>query len=224
MKYVLVAIALIIIILGLVTCPKAQPADALPGYPVTRVVDGDTFICNMDGIDTRIRLIGVDTPESVHPNKDVEYFGIEASNFLKGLLEGQKVFFEYDANNNSISHKDRYGRTLAYAYRSRDSLFINAEIIKQGYGHAYTRFPFQYMESFLKYERDARLQQVGLWADADAGKISETTENDTVMVYFSPSTKKYHRAGCRYVTKKSTAIPKSEAIARGLEACKICEP
>lgn len=221
MKYVLVAIGLIIIILGLVTCPKAQPADALPGYPVLRVVDGDTFICNMEGIDTRIRLIGVDTPESVHPNKEVEHFGIEASNFLKGLLEGEKVYFEYDANNNATGHKDRYGRTLAYAYRSRDSLFVNAEIIKQGYGHAYTSYPFQYMENFLKYERDARLQQLGLWADAEPEPPAEA---DSVMVYFNPSTKKYHRENCRYVGEKSTAIPKSEAIAKGMEACKICQP
>ncbi|MDD3535402.1 MAG: thermonuclease family protein [Candidatus Cloacimonetes bacterium] len=224
MKYVLIAIGLIIIILGLVTCPQAQPAEELPGYPVLRVVDGDTFICEMEGIDTRIRLIGVDTPESVHPNKEVEYFAIEASNFLKKLLEGEKVFFEYDATNNSTGHKDRYGRTLAYAYRSRDSLFINAEIIKQGYGHAYTSYPFQYMENFLKYERDARVQQVGLWAELESGESGEPTENDTVMVYFTPSTKKYHRQSCRYVTEKSTAIPKSEAIAKGMEACKICSP
>ncbi|HNQ42850.1 MAG TPA: thermonuclease family protein, partial [Candidatus Cloacimonadota bacterium] len=58
------------------------------GYKVIRVVDGDTFIIDMDGLETRIRLIGVDTPESVHPNKDVEAFGLEASAFLKQLLAG----------------------------------------------------------------------------------------------------------------------------------------
>ena len=104
---------------------------------VERVVDGDTIIVQGVG---RVRLIGVDTPETVHPRRPVECFGKEASAFTKRLLHGQRVRLEYDQE-----RTDRYGRTLAYVYLSSGT-FANAEIIRQGYGHAYTRFPFRYLE------------------------------------------------------------------------------
>jgi len=75
------------------------------------------------------------------------------------LVEGKKVKLEYD-----WQRIDRYGRTLAYVYL-KDGTFANAEIIKQGYGFAYTKYPFKYMDEFRKYELEARLKGVGLWAD-----------------------------------------------------------
>ncbi|MFQ5454606.1 MAG: thermonuclease family protein [Nitrospirota bacterium] len=121
---------------------------------VIRVIDGDTL--EVAGGE-RIRLIGVDTPETVHPKKPVEYFGKEASQFTKKMVEGKKVKLEYD-----WQRKDKYGRTLAYVYLE-DGTFLNAEIIKQGYGYVYTRFPFKYMDEFRKYEKDARENNIGLW-------------------------------------------------------------
>src|SRR5262249_9114156 len=76
------------------------------GYAVVRVIDGDTIVVKIEGKDTRVRLIGVDTPETVHPNKPVEYYGKEASAFTKKLLEGQRVTLEYDRQKT-----DRYKRT-----------------------------------------------------------------------------------------------------------------
>ena len=109
---------------------------------VKRVVDGDTIIVHYQGKEERVRLIGVDTPETVHPSKPVEYFGKEASGFTKKLLPvGTKVRLEFDHD-----LRDRYGRLLAYVYVGE--ALVNAEIIKQGYGHAYTRFPFKYLEDF----------------------------------------------------------------------------
>jgi micrococcal nuclease len=70
---------------------------------------------------------------------------------------------EYDQANNHIEHKDRYGRTLAYVFLD-DGTLLNAEIIRQGYGHALTRYPFSRMEEFRRLERDAREQRRGLWA------------------------------------------------------------
>jgi micrococcal nuclease len=126
-------------------------------YLCTRVIDGDTIIVNIDGKEERVRLIGVDTPETVHPNKPVEYFGKEASEFTKRMVEGKKVRLEYD-----WQRRDKYGRLLAYIYLE-DGTFLNAEIIKQGYGFAYTRFPFKYLEEFRQYEREARENGRGLW-------------------------------------------------------------
>ena len=123
-------------------------------YTCTRVVDGDTIVVEKIG---KIRLIGVDTPETKHPRKPVEYFGKEASNFTKRMVEGKKVRLKYD-----WQRKDRYGRVLAYVYL-KDGTFLNAELIKQGYGHAYTRYPFKYLEQFIKYEKEARENKRGLW-------------------------------------------------------------
>ena len=125
---------------------------------VTTVIDGDTIKCKIiNGKQETIRLIGVDTPETKHPNKPVEYFGKEASKFTKNLVEGKLVKLEYD-----WQRKDRYGRTLAYVYLE-DGTFVNAEIIKQGYGFAYTKFPFKYFDQFRLYEQQARKNKKGLW-------------------------------------------------------------
>jgi micrococcal nuclease len=122
---------------------------------VQRVVDGDTVILESIG---RVRLIGVDTPESVDPRKPVERFALEASRFLKQLLTGKRVRVEYDQ-----ARYDRYHRTLAYLFLP-DGTFVNEEIIRQGYGFAYTRYPFRYLERFREREREARLSNLGLWA------------------------------------------------------------
>ena len=121
---------------------------------VERVVDGDTIVVRGVG---RVRLIGVDTPETVDPRRPVEFFGREASAFTKRLLEGRRVRLEYDRERN-----DRFGRTLAYVYL-RDGTFANAEIVRRGYGHAYTRFPFRHLERFRRLEREAREAGRGLW-------------------------------------------------------------
>ena len=90
-----------------------------------RVIDGDTI--QLDGGE-RVRLIGVDTPEAVDPRRPVQYFGKEASAFTRRLAEGHTVRLEYGDES-----FDRYQRTLAYVYLE-DGTFLNAEIIRQGYG------------------------------------------------------------------------------------------
>jgi micrococcal nuclease len=120
-----------------------------------RVIDGDTI--ELDGGE-RVRLIGVDTPETVDPRRPVQSFGKEASAFTRRMVEGKNVRLEQDQDT-----RDRYGRTLAYVYL-QDGTFLNAEIIRQGYGHAYTRFPFRYEQQFVQLEREARESSRGLWA------------------------------------------------------------
>jgi micrococcal nuclease len=131
--------------------PSAPPA---PMAKVRRAIDGDTLALSTG---ETVRLIGVDTPETKHPKKPVERFGKEAAAFTKRLVEGKEVRLEYDQQ-----RTDTYGRTLAYVYLA-DGTFLNAEIIRQGYGFAYTRFPFQYLETFRRLEREAREARRGLW-------------------------------------------------------------
>ena len=125
-------------------------------FKCTRVVDGDTIVLSNN---ERVRLIGVDTPETKHPQKPVEYYGKEATAFTNRMVGGKVVKLKYD-----MQKRDKYGRLLAYVYLM-DGTFLNAEIIKQGYGHAYIKLPFKYLEQFRQYEKDAREAKRGLWAD-----------------------------------------------------------
>ena len=191
-----------------------------------RVVDGDTIV--LDGQET-IRLIGVDTPETKDPRKPVEAFGQEAYEFTKSLVEGKKVRLEFDQE-----RVDKYGRTLAYVYLD-DGTFVNAQIILQGYGHAYTAFPFKYMENFRSYERMARERGLGLWGQQGetpapspktitATPKKSTASNENVTVYITRTGAKYHSSGCRYLSRSSIPISLKDAVARGYTPCSVCSP
>jgi micrococcal nuclease len=127
-------------------------------------VDGDTVRVRIPdppaglGAVETIRLIGVDTPETVHPTRPVEAFGREASDFTKARLLNQAVYLAFDWD-----LRDRYGRLLAYIYTAGGRCF-NAELVGEGYGHAYTRFAFHFMDEFRVLEQEARREQRGLWA------------------------------------------------------------
>lgn len=177
-----------------------------------RVVDGDTIV--LDG-DEKVRLIGVDTPETKDPRKPVQYFGKEAYEFTKGLVEGKKVRLEYDQ-----TRIDKYGRTLAYVYLE-DGTFLNAEIIRKGYGFAYTKYPFKYLDEFRQYEKEARENEKGLWSPREEKK-PEVREDTTV--YITKTGKKYHTEDCRYLSKSKIPISLKEAIQRGYTPCSVCSP
>ena len=124
------------------------------------VVDGDTLV--LEGGE-RVRLIGVDTPETVHPSKPVEQFGREASDFTKRMAQGKRVRIELDPEGDT---RDRYGRTLAYVILP-DGRSLNLEIVRHGYSYAYSRSPFSRMEDFWAAEEEAREKGRGLWAEAE---------------------------------------------------------
>lgn len=126
-----------------------------------RVVDRDTIQVWLCGRAEKVRLIGVDTPETVDPRKPVQYFGREASAFTMRLVPGQHVILRDDPMD---QNRDRYHRLLRYVFL-QDGTFVNAEIIRQGYGFAYTKYPFSLTEEFRALEREAREQGRGLWAE-----------------------------------------------------------
>jgi micrococcal nuclease len=159
---IMVRLAPSVLLVFVIGCNSALPTNptsveaAQSLATVTRVIDGDTIV--VEGTGT-VRLIGVDTPETVDPRRPVGYFGKEASDFTKRLATGKRVRLEFDQD-----RTDRYDRTLAYVYLQPDNLLLNAEIIRQGYGFAYTQFPFRMMEQFRALEREAREAGRGLWA------------------------------------------------------------
>ena len=150
----------------------------------------------------------------MHPSKPVEAYGKEASRFLTNLLKGEYVYLVEDPTKNE--KVDRYGRTLAFVYRAPDGLFINAEIVRQGYGHAYVEYPFRYLEEFRQLERFAREVGKGLWSSTDELSSEPATtaqpsskpspvetakpqpqSDDDPIVYVTRTGTKYHRDGCR---------------------------
>jgi micrococcal nuclease len=128
---------------------------------VERHVDGDALWVRGE---VRVRLIGVDTPETKHPQRAVECFGKEASTFLGKLIPiGTEVRLVYD-----VERLDRYGRTLAYLYRLRDGLFVNAELLREGYAQAYTVPPnVAHADEFIALQMRARESRRGLWGACD---------------------------------------------------------
>ncbi len=125
---------------------------------VTRVVDGDTIIANINGTDYRVRFIGMDTPETVHPEKPVEPYGPEASMFTESMLNNKKVFLEYD-----VQHFDRFDRVLAYIWV--DDLMINEQLVKEGLAFVTTYPPnVKYVERFLDAQKHAQEQKINIWS------------------------------------------------------------
>jgi endonuclease YncB( thermonuclease family) len=204
---------LVLILLFALPCPAADPVQSTA--KVLRVIDGDTVVVLLDGKQTTVRLIGVDTPESVDPRKPVQRFGHEAAEFLRGLVEGKPVRLSYEP---AGARLDRYGRTLAYL-RLEDGTFINRELVARGYAFALTKYPFAYMDDFRAAERAAREKALGLWGP-DPAPEKATAET---IVYVTATGKRYHRAGCRALAKSSTAMPLGEVEGR-YKACTVCDP
>lgn len=140
---------------------RAHTAAITPGtYKVTHVTDGDTIEVDMAGTTERIRMIGVDTPETKKPNAPVQCFGPEASSFTAKQLNGTYVRLEADPTNDN---RDRYGRLLRYVYTADGRLF-QEWLVAEGYGFAYTSFPFQKADTFTKLQHEAQRAKAGLWA------------------------------------------------------------
>lgn len=143
--------------------PKTQPTVTAKNnlVPVTRVIDGDTIVVQISGMEEKVRLIGVDAPETVDSHKPIQCFGKEASDEMKRLLTGQDVLLKNDPTQDN---KDKYGRLLRYVYLS-DGTFVDEFLVEQGYAREYTyKVPYQFQKEFRVTEKNAKLASRGLWA------------------------------------------------------------
>jgi len=127
---------------------------------VAHLVDGDTLDVRIDGSVERVRLIGIDTPESVAEDRPVECFGPEAKDRLAELLPvGTQVRLERD-----VEARDRYGRLLAYVFRAGDDLHVNLALVADGYAEARRYEPNVARQGELDAaDAEARADQRGLW-------------------------------------------------------------
>lgn len=168
-RFVLASILAVLLVLltdGSFDSSSIDPVDAriteLNSVYVTDVVDGDTIkVLTKDDEALTVRLIGVDTPESKHPNKEVECFALEAASYLEVMVLEDYVDLELDS---SQGEYDKYGRLLAYVWDGEN--LINAELIENGFGFEYTYdSPYKYQTEFKQLEKDAKYNNKGLWGN-----------------------------------------------------------
>lgn len=159
-KASLMVILTLVVAFAFIVFPEETQGDLAGPYPVTRVVDGDTIVVNIAGEENKVRLIGVDTPESVHPDesRNVPY-GKISSEFTRNALEGKLVYLEYD-----VEPTDQYGRILAYVWL--DDVMFNKTLLTEGHAVLATYPPnVRYVDEFTVLQTQARDQGKGLWAD-----------------------------------------------------------
>jgi len=139
-------------------------------FAVLEVIDGDTLdidIPDKEFSDTRVRLLGVDTPETKHPTVGLMYYGPEASAFTKRLAQGRTVTILLDTVGDQ---RDRYGRLLAYV-RLPDGRILNEELIRTGHGYAYLSFPHSCSDDYERLMNQAMAEQTGLWQNVTRDQL-----------------------------------------------------
>ena len=138
--------------------PEPEQSPDLLSYDVIRAIDGDTLLISMYGNETAVRLIGIDAPESVHPEAEKNTAeGEQASQWLKQYIAGKQVTLEYDQELN-----DRYGRTLAYVYV--DNRMLEDVLLTMGLARTLTMEPnTRYQHHFEMLEKEARDSGSGFW-------------------------------------------------------------
>jgi micrococcal nuclease len=214
--------------------PPALPHrdfSAAPAYAVVRIVSGDTLILGDKDQSWRVGLAGVQSPPLSQPH------GAQARAFLDNLLRGEAVYAEYTGKTEEL---DTFGRRPAYLFRAPDGLFVNLELVRQGYAESAAGSPRPYGELFTYYARRARDLKKGMWAEPRAPESAPTTapaaasgsdrnadpppDAVEVTVFVTPSGQKYHRAECYHLRGKGTAISLAQAKARGYQPCSRCKP
>jgi len=211
------------------TPPKVPIKDFArqPAYEVLGVTAGNEFVVRLDGQETAIRLIGTYVPQS---GSDAD----AARAFAGRLLAGEAVHLEYEP---SWPQRDREDRVWAYVYRAPEGLFVNLELIRQGYARVSGAEPFAHQALLRSYERLAQRHHRGLWAPRPAREATsqpvvaasapappDDSAADEVMVYITEHGRKYHNKDCQYVRNGGIAVTLKEARARGCSPCARCKP
>ena len=151
--------------------PQATTVETIPSikqdenkfYTVTGVVDGDTIKVQYKAINETIRIIGLNTPETADPRKEVECFGREASNYAKELLVGKTVVLENDPTQ---GERDKYGRLLRYIFLPTGEDYGKI-MISKGYGYEYIYDkPYRYQSAYKTAQSQAQATEQGLWASS----------------------------------------------------------
>ena len=180
LKALLILIVFSVPVPGSLTAYAGQSGLRRDAATVLTVIDGDTIIADRNREQVTVRLIGVDTPETGRPDTPVQFYGPEATEFARRSLLNKQIWLEFEAPDRAGGAKDKYNRTLAYVFTEPDRNF-NLELVRLGYGKAYTRYPFTYQREFLKAEQSAREHGLGIWNKAARKAWSDPAFRGTVI-------------------------------------------
>ena len=152
---------LLFFVAALVSIRETQNNQPKDTYSVKKVIDGDTIEIERYGKAEKVRMIGIDTPETLDPRKPVQCFGKEASDKSKDLLSGGRVRLEFDP---IVGEKDKYNRLLAYVWS--DNELVNLKLIKEGYAneYIYRSQSYKYQNEFKNAQTVAKESSIGLWS------------------------------------------------------------
>lgn len=168
-------------------------------YNVVKVVDGDTIDVSINGETKRLRLIGINTPETVDPRTPVECFGKEASDKAKSLLTGKKVSLEADSTQGEL---DKYSRLLRYVFLEDETNF-NLYMIKEGYAYEYTySAAYKYQKEFKEAQFYAKTNNKGLWSPTTCNGELKSAEPQITST--SSSTSSFGSCGTKTTCSQMT--------------------
>lgn len=158
---------------------RARTSDSIT---VNRVVDGDTLKIILNGQEETVRVIGIDTPETVDSRKPIECFGREASSKMNSLVEGKEVELQEDP----AQERDKYDRLLRYVHMNGQD--IGAKMIREGYAFSYKSFPHPRLEKYNRLEQEAREAARGLWSSCNEDDVRENAASANDSEKFSDIT------------------------------------
>jgi len=212
-------------------------------HKVIRIVDGDTIVVNYKGKNEKVRLLCVNTPESVHPDKKQNIpMGKIASNYAKKRFKGKYVDLEFEG-----PKRGKYGRLLAYVFV--DEINFNLELVEQGLSPYYTKYGLsqQYGKEFREAEQYARNHKLNIWGDpgltqkylrlkskwgqyrSNVSSSPATVQTKEWQYVASKNSKVFHRPSCKWVKKIKPGnligfSSRAEAVKSGRRPCKSCKP
>ncbi len=204
-------------------------------YPVVRVVDGRNVVLLIQGQETAVRIISVDTLGTADPDHRAYDRGhpYAATRFTANLLRGESVYLEYEP---AQGMRDSEGYLSAYLFRAPDGLFVNAEIIRQGFGkwRPDGGGAYRFTHLLRHYQQRARDSKKGLWApvvkaiSSEPSPLIAAAKNAPqavrpLMVYVTPSGVEYHHINCLKLGVNSISMPLYKAIT-GYQPCSVCQP
>ena len=206
---------------GLLPYPDVEFADAAT-YPVLKVIDVATVEIHYEDTPTVVKLIGVKVPEAMHPDNSNETAQIEATAFLHNLLLGESVYLHFEGDAPETAEDFQ-----AYLYRAPDRLFVNLEVVRQGYAQTNTLVPFAHLSRFSHYEGRAQVVKKGLWQAKESIRedviASQALPTADTAVYITRTGSKYHRAGCVYLRRSRISVSREDAE-RYYLPCLLCNP
>ena len=182
----------VLLLISLAYLFVVSPVYAQDTFKVTKVVDGDTITVDVRGKKETVRLLGIDTPETVDPRKPIQCFGKAASDKMKSFVSGQSVVLVDDSTQ---GNRDKYGRLLRYVYLPNSvKTFVNGEMVKQGYAFSYRQYPTKFLDKFNAWEAYARQHNLGLWGSCPltpTPTVKTAIRSNTAPKYIAPTTSSY---------------------------------